>query len=109
MAIILAIILMSVSFKKLRSVSDLGRASEAEPLDAEALRLKREVLGDKHSGTLLSLNNLSHVRMDLPSQSHLAVEPARSLMSNIRAARKVAGYLSARPNIMCRSAAKIPG
>uniref|UniRef100_UPI0035647B3A CHAT domain-containing protein n=1 Tax=Sneathiella sp. TaxID=1964365 RepID=UPI0035647B3A len=71
---------------------DLGRASEAEPLDAEALRLRREVLGDKHPGTLLSLNNLSYVRMDLPSRSHLALEPARSLMSNIRAARKVAGF-----------------
>ncbi|MEW4468963.1 tetratricopeptide repeat protein [Parasphingorhabdus sp. JC815] len=71
---------------------DLGRPIEAEPFDAEALRLRREVLGDKYPGTLLSLNNLSYVRMDIPSRSHLAVEPARSLMINIRAARKVAGF-----------------
>lgn len=69
-----------------------GRASEAEPLHVEALRLKREVLGEKHPDTLNSLNNLSYVRIALPSRSHLAVDPARSLVSNIRAAREAAGF-----------------
>ncbi len=69
-----------------------GRAGEAEPLFAEALRLYREVLGEKHPSTSRRLKSLSLVRLQLPSRSHLAVDPARSLVADIRAAREVAGF-----------------
>ena len=35
----------------------LGRMKEAEPLFAEALRLRREELGERHPDTITSLNN----------------------------------------------------
>ncbi len=69
----------------------LSRGKEAELLYAEALRLSREVLGEQHPFTLRSMNNLAHTRLAKPSRAHLAVEPARSLITNIRAARKVVG------------------
>ena len=70
----------------------VGRSSDAELVYTEALRLFREVLGEKHPNTLAGLNGLSRVRIELPSHSHLAVDPARALLKNIRAARDVAGF-----------------
>jgi Tetratricopeptide repeat len=36
-----------------------GRYGEAEPALAEALQLSREVLGQRHPDTLISVNNLA--------------------------------------------------
>jgi CHAT domain-containing protein/tetratricopeptide (TPR) repeat protein len=73
-------------------LESLGRVDQAEPLYVEALQLRREVLGERHPDTLDSLNNLSYARVALPSKSHLAVDPARSLVRDIRAVREVAGF-----------------
>ena len=70
----------------------LGRASEAEPLHTEALRMYREVLGEQHPSTLISKGNLASVRISLPTRSYLAVDPARSLVDDIRHSREIAGF-----------------
>ncbi|MEH6826684.1 CHAT domain-containing tetratricopeptide repeat protein [Parasphingorhabdus sp.] len=70
----------------------LGRSSEAEPLYAETLELRRKLLGENHPETTIAKANLAHVRLALPSRSHLAVAPARSLLTDIRAVRAVAGF-----------------
>lgn len=74
------------------NLSKLGRASQAEPFFAESLRLRREVLGEKHPETTFAKGNLAYSRIAIPSRSHLAVNPARSLLADIRAVRVVAGF-----------------
>ncbi len=70
----------------------LERIAEAETLNAQVLDLRRTVLGDHHPDTLTSMNNLTFTRIGLPAASHLAIDPARSLISGIRAMRLKAGY-----------------
>ena len=44
---------------------DLGRLDEALPLYETGYRLSKEVLGEKHIFTLLSINNLASIYQDL--------------------------------------------
>ncbi|KAH6711963.1 hypothetical protein BKA61DRAFT_487020 [Leptodontidium sp. MPI-SDFR-AT-0119] len=70
------------SMNKLASLFDSqGKYEAAEPLFEETLRLSKKVLGEEHSQTLTSMNNLAslqHVMMSLlgsrliyPSYTHL--------------------------------------
>ena len=43
---------------------DQGKYDEAEPLYREALKVKRETLGDRHPSTLASINNLGLLLSD---------------------------------------------
>jgi len=44
---------------------DLGRLSEALPLLEKGYRLRKELLGEKHPDTLMSLNNLGMIYKEL--------------------------------------------
>ena len=41
-----------------RMLQNQGKYDEAKPLYREALKVRRETLGDRHTGTLFSINNL---------------------------------------------------
>ena len=46
------------SIRSARMLQDQGKYDEAEPLFREALKVRRETLGDRHPSTLASINNL---------------------------------------------------
>ena len=50
-------------------LSDQGKLSEAEPLARDALRGRRETLGDTHPETLTSMNNLAFLEEALSTRS----------------------------------------
>ena len=45
-------------------LQDQGKYDEAEPLLREALKVRRETLGDRHPDTLISINNLGMLLKD---------------------------------------------
>ena len=48
----------TLSFYLARMLMDQGKLDQAEPLLREAIEVRREMLGDKHYETLLSVNML---------------------------------------------------
>ena len=47
-----------------RMLMDQGKYDEAQPLYREALKVKRETLGDRHPSTLSSISNLGSLLQD---------------------------------------------
>ena len=66
-------------------LSDQGKLSEAEPLFRDALRCRRETLGDTHPDTLSSMNNLAWFLHTLPGRAAEAVALAREAVRGCKA------------------------
>ena len=69
----------------------LGQVAEAEPLYAQALQLRTEVLGTQHPDTNIARQRLAHNRLLQPSRSADALEPARDAAIYVRAKRDTFG------------------
>ena len=69
----------------------LGRVTEAEPLYAQALQLRTEVLGTQHPDTNIARQRLAHNRLLQPSRSADALEPARDAAIYVRTKRDTFG------------------
>ena len=67
-------------------LGDQGKLSEAEPLYRDALRCRRETLGDTHPKTLTSMNNLAWFLHTLPGCAAEAVVLARGAVHGYEAA-----------------------
>jgi len=65
--------------------------AEAEPLYAQALQLRTEVLGTQHPDTNIARQRLAHNRLLQPSRSADALEPARDAAIYVRTKRDTFG------------------